>query len=156
MTTTNVINAESLSKILERSLEEKKIREQERMEQKRMRHEEFIGRLKDSCDDFMNEMEKEVMDRLLSSVHRGNKMVRFRASMDFDQSFGCVKVSTMVYGWRDSKNHGWTTKTFEEVGIKEGMTPFSLVVEDFKERGISVKNISDRRRGLGFWIEASF
>lgn len=154
--TTITMNAESLSKILERSIEEKKIRETERMEQKRMRHEEFIGRLKESCEDFMKEMEKEVMDRLLSSVHRGNKLVRFRASIDFDQSFGCVKVSTMVYGWRDSKNHEWNTKTFEEIGIKEGMTPFAVVIDHFKEQGIIVKNISDRRRGLGFWIEASF
>jgi hypothetical protein len=36
-------------------------------------------------------------------------------------------------------------------------TPFEALVKKFDdEKKIQIKNVSDRKRGFGFWIEASF
>ena len=141
------LTAADLAKIVESSFDRKFRDEQIKKE----RHEQFLVRMKDTSFDFMNVLEDEIQGFLLDMANRGRKSVRFQSFLQFGQKFGNCKVSTLVYGWR-SKD-GWDKEKFKELGF-DG-TPFDMLVKDFGERGISVKNISNPNKGFGFWIEAS-
>jgi hypothetical protein len=142
------IDINNLQELYASSFEWKK----EQEERKKRTHEEFLLRLKDSSERFMEELEEEIEERLIYGAKRGRKTVRFESRMIFSRPFGNVKVSTLVYGWRTRK--GWDTDRFKEIGLDA--TPFETISKKLENKGIKIKNISDSNKGFGFWIEASF
>jgi len=144
----NKITASDLKKIVESSFERRKTED----ESKKARHEEFIKRLKDTSDDFINMLTDEIEFYLKETANRGRKSIRFQSEFQFASTLGNVKISTLVYGWRTKD--GWDATRYKEIGLKG--TPFDYLVEEFKTRDIVIKNISNPNKGFGFWIEASF
>jgi transposase len=118
------------------------------------KHQEFLNRLQDSCVEFRNELGKQIEERLTSAAYRGKRSVRFE-TLSFNRKMGNVKVSTLVYGWKNPQTTSyWDASVFQEIGFDS--TPFDALVKEYLERGIHVKNVSDPSKGFGFWIEASF
>lgn len=115
-------------------------------------HQDFLNRLRQSALRFKKELTKEIELRLTKNAYHGKRVVRFEWK-PFSSKSGNVKISTMVYGWRTSNNE-WDHQAFLEIGYDP--TPFEVLVKEFKEKGINVRNISDPKKGFGFWIEASF
>jgi hypothetical protein len=142
------LSSSDFKKMVESSID----RRVEEEQMKKDRHKEFLLRLKNSATDFMNILEDEIENHLTQGAYRGRKNVRFQSEQDFAKPFGNVKISTLVYGWRTK--HGWDIERFKEIGLSG--TPFDQLVEEFRERGIRVRNISDSNKGFGFWLEASF
>lgn len=140
------MTATDLVTIVEASIDRKADQERKRI----TIHQQFLCRLKETSMDFMHILEDEIQGMLLEMAKRGHKRTRFQSFFQFSQHFRNLRVSTLVYGWRSPA--GWDIEKFKELGFTG--TPFDLLVEDFKGRGIFVKNISDSNRGFGFWIEA--
>ena len=126
-------------------MEENKIKRQEI-------HKQFLSRLKESSDRFQVELSEEIDHHLLRSATNACKKIRWSSRFNFNESFGNVKVSTLVYGWRTPDS--WDISMFKEIGING--SPFEELVNNYKKKGIDIKNISNRNKGFGFWIEASF
>lgn len=148
MSTNTKITASDLKKIIESSFD---YRKEEDMKKKE-RHNIFLQNLKNTSNDFLFELENEINEYLQNCASNGRKSIRFQSKFKFADTFGNVKISTLIYGWRN-KNE-WNTSRFKEIGFEK--TPFDKLVNDYKERDIVIKNISDSKKGFGFWIEASF
>ena len=142
------ITASDLKKIIESSFDHRKEEDMKKKE----RHNIFLQNLKNTSNDFINELENEINEYLKNCASNGRKSVRFQSQFKFANVFGNVKISTLIYGWRNKD--GWNKSRFKEIGF-EG-TPFDKLVNDYKDRDIIIKNISDSKKGFGFWIEASF
>jgi hypothetical protein len=146
----NDMNAQDLLQIYEGHAD----RQIKHSELKNIRHQEFLARLKDSSDRFQEDLGNEIDDRLQKAAYHGHRTVRFQSVFDFNRPFGNVKISTLVNGWMTSDG-GWDVERFKEIGLES--TPFETLVKKFDdEKKIQIKNVSDRKRGFGFWIEASF
>jgi len=135
--------------------EEALIRIQEKNKKMNKIHENFLNRLKDSVQEFKIKLSQEIDYHLLRSAKHGCKRVRWCSRFNFSQKIGNVKVSTLVHGWKTNNTiNSWDASTFKEIGM-DG-TPFQEIINDYKTRGIEIKNISNCCKGFGFWIEASF
>jgi hypothetical protein len=112
-----------------------------------------MDRLRDTSSRFQQELSQEIESYLLKAATNGRKYTRFQSKFSFSESYGNVKVSTLVYGWRVGKGV-FTVDSFKDIQLES--TPFNALVKSFADRNITVSNISNPSKGFGFWIEASF
>jgi hypothetical protein len=117
-----------------------------------IKHLSFLNRLKVSSDNFQKDLEEEIIEKLKTIAEKSKKSCKFKSKYNFSEKYGNVKVSTLVKGWKTE--NGWDIERFYEIGLDS--TPFENLVKNLEKRGIFIKNISDSKKGFGFWIEASF
>jgi hypothetical protein len=143
------MDAFQLNQIVQSSLE----RMHKKSELQKKKQQDYLKRLNASCLDFMEDLRLEIEERLLFAAQYGCKNTRFKSRFIFHNRYGNVKISTLIYGWM---NHDgtWNNDGFKDIGFTD--TPFVMLKNQFKSKGITINNISDPKKGFGFWIEAFY
>jgi hypothetical protein len=112
---------------------------------------EFLLKLKESADLFTEQLVLRSVAELRDTTNKGFLRKKFFFE-NFKQKFGPVKVSTHVKGFHV---HGvWDPSIFQKIGMVD--TPFQNAVSMLKQKGISLRDVSDISKGAGFWLEVGF
>jgi hypothetical protein len=141
------MDATQLTAILNKSIQEYQERRQKKMKERHLQ-------LYLECVEFERQLIDEIEKKLVMTAEHGKRTVYFRSKFEFSDKFMRFKVSTLVYGWKQS-NNTWLTIPFHDI-YKENMTPFDNIIRTLESRGIYIENMSDSSKGHGFWIQASF
>lgn len=145
------VDVETISKLKQNALEKRQEFEKYKKEEDEKKEVEFLVKLKESSDLFIQQLMTRAWMELNDCASKGFLRKKFFFE-NFKEKFGPVKVSTLVKGFHI--RGVWDPSIFEKIGLSH--TPFQEAVRELKQRGIQIKDVSDISKGTGFWIEVSF
>ena len=147
----SLITGENLRRLLEETKTKARVEKMAREERRKMERQAFLDALRHDTLAWETEFVAWITDTAfeMATVHMKDTMV-LNAPWEFSEKFrgGRFRVSTFVTQYR------FDPSFFHAAGFEK--MPFTRIQECLAQRGIRVENVSDRKKGFGFFVRISF